>query len=180
MSKPRILNVGCGNDMFGTDRIDIVKTTTTKVCNIEYGLPFPDETFDLVYCSYVWEHMKNPHNLLEEMKRVCKRKGKVQIITDNASYIYTHMEWLGRLHGNYSDSAVHPNKPNSEDRHYALYTLEHLDNFFESVGIRTLHKRLFLWENISKKSKFVHFITRVLLGKRFGMPSIMIIGERPL
>jgi len=34
----RILNIGCGNQTYGTERIDIVKTkTTTKVCDVGGG-----------------------------------------------------------------------------------------------------------------------------------------------
>ncbi len=173
----RILNVGCGNDNYGTDRVDIVKSkATTKVANIEKSLPYKDNSFDEVYCSYVWEHMKNPFNLLLEMKRVCKWGGRIVVLTDNAGYVYTHMKFRG-YHGNYSDKAVHQGEFNKMDRHYALYTPEHLRNFFEAVGLTIQEVKLVYWEKVkSNKSRFVHFITKLFLGERFAMPSVRIVG----
>lgn len=38
MKRKRILNVGCGGDTYGTDRVDIYPSkTTTTVCDIEKG-----------------------------------------------------------------------------------------------------------------------------------------------
>lgn len=54
----RVLNVGSGEDDYGTDRIDLFKTiNTTKVYDIEKGLPYKDNTFEEVYCRHVLEHM---------------------------------------------------------------------------------------------------------------------------
>lgn len=36
-------------------------------------IPFPDETFDCVVCTYVLHHTDNPILILSEMKRVAKR-----------------------------------------------------------------------------------------------------------
>ena len=37
-----------------------------------YTIPFPDNFFDLVYCSHVIEHVEHPRMLLREIKRVSK------------------------------------------------------------------------------------------------------------
>ena len=37
-----------------------------------YTIPFPDNYFDLVYCSHVIEHVEHPRMLLREIKRVSK------------------------------------------------------------------------------------------------------------
>ena len=41
-----------------------------------YSLPFPDETFDLVVCSEVLEHLHNYMEAVDEIKRVLKKGGK--------------------------------------------------------------------------------------------------------
>lgn len=173
----KMLNVGCGNDKRGTDRVDIVKTkATTKVYDITKGLPYKQNYFDEVYCSYVFEHMGNPLNLLLEMKRVCKVGGMIKIVTDNAGYIFTHMAFRG-LHGNYSDKSVHGKKFNTKDRHYMLYTPEHLRNFSEACNLHTSAYGFTFWENVkSKKSIILHKAFKMFLGKRFIMPSVYLIS----
>ncbi len=37
-----------------------------------YSIPFPDDYFDLVYCTHVVEHVEHPRLLLREIKRVSK------------------------------------------------------------------------------------------------------------
>jgi ubiquinone/menaquinone biosynthesis C-methylase UbiE len=37
-----------------------------------YKIPYPDDSFDLVYCSHVIEHVEHPRLLLRELKRVSK------------------------------------------------------------------------------------------------------------
>jgi ubiquinone/menaquinone biosynthesis C-methylase UbiE len=39
-----------------------------------YKIPYPDDYFDLVYCSHVIEHVEHPRILLREIKRVSRRQ----------------------------------------------------------------------------------------------------------
>lgn len=52
--------------------------------NGEY-LPFADESFDLVTCSEVIEHIRNPGRALEEMRRVLKPDGMLLLSTPSMS-----------------------------------------------------------------------------------------------
>ncbi len=54
-------------------------------------LPFPDESFDLVWCSEVIEHLHDPGAAVNELRRVTKRGGELVLTTPN-SYA-----WLFRL-----------------------------------------------------------------------------------
>jgi len=84
----RILNLGCGKDTYGTDRIDMFKTpATTKVCDFNKKLPYKDETFDEVYCKSVIEHVKNLDLFEREIYRVLKLGGHLYIRTDFAGYL---------------------------------------------------------------------------------------------
>jgi len=38
-----------------------------------YEIPYPDQHFDLSYCSHVIEHVENPRMLIRELKRVSKK-----------------------------------------------------------------------------------------------------------
>ncbi|HKZ42047.1 MAG TPA: class I SAM-dependent methyltransferase, partial [Candidatus Hodarchaeales archaeon] len=72
--EPRILNVGCGNDTYGTDFVDLYPVRDDVIrCDVEKEkLPFRDNTFDEVFSGNIFEHLKNPNLVLREMSRVLK------------------------------------------------------------------------------------------------------------
>jgi SAM-dependent methyltransferase len=51
-------------------------------------LPFPDETFDLVYANFVVEHLEDPQAAFREWHRVLRPGGGVVLLTSNASNPY--------------------------------------------------------------------------------------------
>lgn len=54
---------------------------------VDYNkLPFPDESFDIVLATGLMEHLKDPWQALQEMKRVLKPGGKVLI---GASWVFS-------------------------------------------------------------------------------------------
>jgi SAM-dependent methyltransferase len=72
----RILNVACGKDTYGTDFVDMYPSRVNVIkYDIEKGLPFEDATFEEVYSHCLFEHLRNPFNMLLEMKRVTKVGG---------------------------------------------------------------------------------------------------------
>ncbi len=134
----RILNLGCGNQNYGTDRVDFCQTSTsTHVFDVEKGLTFPDATFDEVYERNLFEHLRNPNFHLQEIYRVLKPNGRLTLITDNASCI---RYYILRTHtGGYMGHRHFLTA--SKDKHYAIFTSEHLKNHlisarFEVVSIR--------------------------------------------
>jgi SAM-dependent methyltransferase len=48
-----------------------------------HGLPFADESFDVVYCRYVLEHVADPVRMLKEAHRVLKPSGKICLQENN-------------------------------------------------------------------------------------------------
>ncbi|MGA9779055.1 MAG: methyltransferase domain-containing protein [Limisphaerales bacterium] len=125
----RILNVGCGNQTYGTDFVDMYPSRKEVIkCDIEVKLPFENDTFDEVYSHCVFEHLKNPFNLLAEMKRVAKKGGKVRLITDNGSYWVFAMN--NRAHTGGYEKGECP-----DDRHYCFFTKTHLVNHFTKAGL---------------------------------------------
>jgi predicted SAM-dependent methyltransferase len=131
-SSKRILTLGCGNQPFGTDRVDILPSQfTTLVCDVEKGLPYEKEVFDEVYTRNLFEHLRNPGFFLDECYRILKVGGKLTLITDSASCQRFYL--LGTHEGRYEK------KHNSKDRHYSIFTRSHLRNHFEAVGFRINH-----------------------------------------
>jgi len=122
-SERLILNLGCGDQDYGTHRVDINKTkTTTHVFDVEKGLQFPDEMFDDVYSRNLLEHLRNVGFHLDECYRVLKKGGKIVLITDNAECVRYY--WFGTHTGRYEE--LHE----SNDRHYEIFTKSHLFNHF--------------------------------------------------
>lgn len=131
----KILNVGCGDETYGTDFVDLYPSRPEVIkCDIDKEkLPYKENTFDIVYTKNLLEHLGNPLNALKEMKRVLKKGGKIILITDCAGYWSFHA-FYSKFH--YADlkEAGH----GEEDKHYALFTSFHLKNFFDNVGLKIL------------------------------------------
>ena len=170
----KILNIGSGYSYFGTDRIDINKTPqTTKVADVEKGLPYKSNYFDIVFTECLFEHLKNPNELLKEIYRVLKKGGQLILITDNAGFILYHHNLHGVHHGNYT-GLFDSHNPN--DRHYALYTEEHLKNHLGSVGFKKSRVKYVYTYSKKEPKRVIQVIFSSLLGKRLGMPRLEIRG----
>jgi|WetSurMetagenome_2_1015567.scaffolds.fasta_scaffold107366_2 SAM-dependent methyltransferase len=116
--------------MFGTDRIDFTPSAaTTYVGDLEKGLPFGVNTFDVVYSRNLLEHLNNVGFHLQECFRVLKHNGVIDVTTDNAScfrfYLGTHTGRYERLHP-------------GGDCHMSIFTKNHLKNHFTRAGFVNL------------------------------------------
>lgn len=56
------------------------------VHDVENGLPFDDDSFDLVWCTEVIEHLHNPRHLLDEIERVLRPDGLAVLTTPNSGW----------------------------------------------------------------------------------------------
>ena len=59
--------------------------------DLDHGLPLPDATFDLVWCSEVIEHLRDPAATVAELRRVTRPGGLLVLTTPNSWF------WLARL-----------------------------------------------------------------------------------
>jgi len=134
----KILNLGCGTDLWGTHRIDIKPTkATTHVFDVEKGIQFPDEFFDEIYERNLLEHLRNVGYHLDECFRVLKTGGRITVITDNASC--TRFYTLGTHEGRYMGHREF--LKHNGDKHYSVFTKEHLSNLFVASGFNILQIR---------------------------------------
>jgi len=86
-----------------------------KQADVQKGIPYEDERFDVVYCDQVLEHLQNPLSTVKEMRRVLRKDGALVINVPTPSHPrfwedYTHvrpylpetLELLGR-HAGFQD-----------------------------------------------------------------------------
>lgn len=154
------LNLGCGEDTWGTDRIDKYKTpATTKVWDVaKKSLPYKNETFGVIKAHSVLEHFKNPGFVADECYRVLKKGGKLFVRVDYAGYLPMYLfkshEHNAILDKQYGGKAY--GHEQEEDRHYFLFVESHLDALFSKF-----RERKYRYISVGR-NKFVNLLLRIL------------------
>ncbi len=99
--KLNYLNVGCGSKFHTAwHNIDMVpRSPDVQQCNLFKGIPFPDNTFEVVYQSQVLEHFPKDKALpfLKECHRVLKPSGILRIVVPDLENIATEYLRLLKL-----------------------------------------------------------------------------------
>jgi len=182
----KILNVGCGDDSYGTHLIDLYPSRKDVIkCNVdEKKLPFGNNFFDEVYSRNLLEHLKNPGFVLEEMKRVLKKGGKIIVITDNAGYLFHHID----LSSFSSSKACHQEKTKYKrekhplDRHYSLFTTLHLNQHFKALGLKKIRAEYLFDRSHTLKNNLLFYFCNLLFRtksfKAVSYPRIKIVGTK--
>lgn len=114
LEQRRILDVGCGLGMYvrqfrqfsdavyGVDiEAERVRQASQSLPNLALargeGLPFQNETFDVVFLHEVLEHMEDDAQAVREAYRVLRPGGAIVIYVPNRLYLFeTHGFFLGR------------------------------------------------------------------------------------
>lgn len=132
-TEQRILNLGCGEQMYGTHRVDLYPTTaTTHVFDVEEGIKFPDNYFDKIYERNILEHLRNVGFHFKEVYRVLKEGGKFTLITDYAGCRRYYV--LGTHEGRYEEKHM----GNPKDKHYSLFSKQHIRNHLTHAGFKIM------------------------------------------
>ncbi len=87
-SPQKVLNVGSGNESilgykfwnyvrgdYSLINLDICPGENVDIVSDAADMPFEDNSFDLVVCQAVLEHIENPLKVISEIKRVLKKNG---------------------------------------------------------------------------------------------------------
>ncbi len=123
-AKSRVLDVGCGDGRF----INYLRQTDLRSVGIEFSieaakktqrrglsicladghiLPFGDETFDIITCIEVLEHIIDYMDVLTEMKRVCTNRGKMVIVVPNFMRLNNRYMMVVGHYPDYSEHVHH-------------------------------------------------------------------------
>jgi SAM-dependent methyltransferase len=82
------LNLGCGQDILeGFINVDVIKGGgVDKVWDLnKFPYPFKNDTFEFIKAINVLEHLNNPVRVIEELHRISKPKGVVEIVVPHYS-----------------------------------------------------------------------------------------------
>ncbi len=77
--KQLILNLGSGKKDYRKNvvNLDIQRSSKTNTVSDAHFLPFKAKSFDGIICIAVLEHVKNPFQVIEEMKWILKENGRI-------------------------------------------------------------------------------------------------------
>ncbi len=153
-----ILNVGAGDDSYGDVRADLYRGPHVDVLfDVEHGIPFKGNVFSVVYSRNLLEHVKNVFAVLDEMKRVLKMSGFLVLTTDNAAYLPYHV-YRKSVH-----CGMGYKGRGKEDKHYLLFTKDHLLNFMAALQLEVVECSYVGLEECGGK-KTARFPMRAILG----------------
>lgn len=161
LSGKHFLEAGCGNGLYAAQ---ILKRFTAQVDAFDIELariqeahpavphaivakgeaiPYPDNTFDVVFSNEVIEHVENDAYFAAEMVRVLKPGGRLAIFCPNRWYpVETHGHyWKGVYHfGNTPLINYLPDRwRNKLAPHVRAYTAHSLRRLFEDQPVRVVH-----------------------------------------
>lgn len=115
----RLLDLGCGRgglieqlaETHGSDMItrtigldpDWLSLTQHRLnlpaaSGFSHALPFADESFDIIFCSWLFEHLATPAQDFAEFSRVLRPGGVLVFITPNKRH---PIAWLNRMLGRF-------------------------------------------------------------------------------
>jgi len=77
------------------------------VASLASGLPFPDESFDIVIFGEVIEHLYDPDAALLEISRILKRDGRLILTTPNLAFWVNRLLLLTGTHPIFPEVSVH-------------------------------------------------------------------------
>ncbi len=106
----KVLDIGCGNgdyayelhnmgfDVLAADmdveRFRYGNKIKFQKCNVTDKLPFENNSFDFIVFAEVIEHLKNPYDVVSELKRLLKPGGKIVLSTPNILNLKSRMRFL--------------------------------------------------------------------------------------
>lgn len=190
----KLLDVGCGDgilihfiknrvsEVYGIDNLspDLQKAKKrgliTKLVNLDKEkLPFNNNTFDVVTCLDVIEHVKDPSIMLKEIYRVLKKNGVIILSTPNIRFS-DHLFAL-IFKGIFPKTSI--SEAEYDGGHIHFFTYKDLHILFKAQRFMNIQDE----EIINKQNRgWKGKLFRLLLGekfmKEFRTPGILLIAKK--
>ena len=124
--------------------------------------PYPDESFDVIVCTEVLEHLAiDPMHMMSEMGRVCRQGGLLVMTTPNAA----SFDALEKVMAGQHPYSWAPYNGQSTDRHNREYTINELERAVTAAGFDIAHSTTMAERPLSLKQR--------LLAKWFSLPDFV-------
>ena len=146
----RILDIGCG---VGTVTLEIQKRgyevigldfssvavekarsrgLNVQPCDLDTGIPFPDESFNVVWAGDIVEHVFDPIGLLEEVRRVLRTDGRLLVTIPNDMRLRRRLSIFVR--GTSPQSGVY--RRFRQCKHHTVFSWELLQHMLNEAGLQ--------------------------------------------
>jgi SAM-dependent methyltransferase len=162
------------NTVFGLDveferTIEAHQNNECVLCGVGEHLPFPSDSFDLIFSNEVIEHVQSDSEAIREIVRTLKPGGRLAIFCPNRGYGFeTHgIYWRGKYHfGNIPFVNYLPRKLRDKlAPHVNVYTRRDLSRLFEGLPVKIVVKCTVFgaYDNIIQRSPKLGKILRAIL-----------------
>ncbi|MBN1121620.1 MAG: methyltransferase domain-containing protein [Anaerolineae bacterium] len=205
----QILSVGCGlgaypahlvgenPNVYAFDiELDRAITAHERVPNTHVAaaehLPYPDESFDVVFSNEVLEHVQDDQQALAEQARVLKSGGRTIIFCPNRWYpVETHGHyWRGEYHfGNTPLINYLPdNLRNRLAPHVRAYRRRDLFKLIDGLPLKVVHHtRIFggydniiaRWPKLGRAIRSVLYFAEKTPFRLFGLSHLLVLEKMP-
>jgi len=195
----RVLDVGCGAGRFlyqlnkrvqnmelhGIDysQVRIKKASTLpfkfKKANIEAGLPYEDNYFNIVYAGEVLEHLYNPDAFIIEAKRILKKGGLLLLTTPNLCAWFNRIFMLFGIQPLFIESSTKSNKTGAgilkkfkgpdPVGHLRIYNKTAIKDILKANGFEIIRIKGAIFESLPFPLKSIDYIFSKFTGLSSGM-----------
>ena len=161
-----------------------VKNITTQLADV-FALPFEDNSFDVVFCDAVVQHLSNSRGALMEMVRVLKPGGR--LIYSNLNWWnlpHTFVKWFSGKKYRYGYEKSFTHKEMAQLAEEAGLTVIGGDGFYPGYGIYRLKRYSsvfgFLGKLTQRCCRLLDNLTRRYVSKEFGFEIVTIATKTTL
>ena len=140
----RKLDIGAGTQGLGNINVDVRRLSHIEVVCTGTHLPFGGSVFDAVYLRDVIEHLRygDVQLVLEEVRRVMKPEGLLELWTPNFQSISLAIVWLFGVSRDPRRRSLYPPLTGDQDYpenvHLSQWSMKLLEDYLHSAGLRVV------------------------------------------